>query len=391
MPHLRIAFVTDVIYPFIIGGAQKRIYDFSTHLAKRGHEVHVFGVKWWKGKSEIELDGVVLHGLSQPLYLYTHGRRTIIEPILFSLSLALHAQDFSFDVVDVSEFPLLPCFSMKLATMLTQVPYIITWHEVWGPYWRKYLRNIGYLGSLVERQISMLPNHCIAVSPKIRRGLISIGVEESDITLIPNPLDLDAISKLKATDRRTDLISVGRLIKEKNLDVLIRAVAILAPKHSSLHCDIVGDGPERIRLVKLADELGVSNRIAFMGWISDHAYVLSLMKSAKLFVLPSSREGFSIALAEAKACKLPAIVYSGHDTAAQEMMRDGWDGLLFDHLEPNELASRIDLLLSREGFRQELSENALLGAETFELGKVIPQLESTYSVVCDNFGRSSRS
>src|SRR5437667_5889404 len=84
---LKIALVSDAIYPYNKGGKEKRIYEISTRLAKAGHEVHIYCMKWWKGKSNQRIEnGVYLHAIS-PLYpLYSGQRRSIRQALLFSLA-----------------------------------------------------------------------------------------------------------------------------------------------------------------------------------------------------------------------------------------------------------------------------------------------------------------
>ena len=73
---MKIAFVTDVIYPYIKGGAEKRIHEFSYRL-KEGNEVHVYGIKWRDGPSVLKKDGITYHGVCRPRRLYKNGRRSI--------------------------------------------------------------------------------------------------------------------------------------------------------------------------------------------------------------------------------------------------------------------------------------------------------------------------
>lgn len=387
MSRLKIAFVSDVIYPFIKGGAEKRIYDISTRLARKGHEVHLFGVRWWDGKSPIDLDGVTVHGVCPPLRLYAGARRSLVEPAAFSAALVLHILQFCFDLIDCSEFPFLPCFGAKLAALATNVPLVVTWHEVWGAYWKEYLGKLGHCGSFVERSVASLSDHLIAVSDKVRRDLASIGVNESSISVIPNGIDFESVMKTQASYQAFDLFFAGRLIREKNLDLLVNAIAVLSRKHPSLTCAIVGDGPERNRLIELARQLHVADKIAFLGTFQRHEQVISLLKSSKIFVLPSSREGFSTVLAEAKACKLPAVVYAGAQSAAPEMIQDGRDGLLFYQLEVEELADRIERLLSDEDLRANISDNAFESARRYDIERIIMQVEATYRKVLEEFRR----
>ena len=77
---MKIAYVYDAVYPWVKGGAEKRIYELSRRLAKRGHEVHCYGMKWWPGEDEILKDNVHLHGICPPMPLYSNGKRSISRP-----------------------------------------------------------------------------------------------------------------------------------------------------------------------------------------------------------------------------------------------------------------------------------------------------------------------
>ena len=135
---MKIAYVHDVIYPFVKGGAEKRVMEIATRLAARGHDVHIFGMKYWDGEDVIEREGVHLHGVCASQDLYVDGKRSIKTSVYFSWKL-LRSLEGDFDVIDAQEFPYFPCFSAKLFSILKRTPLVITWHEVWGDYWREYL------------------------------------------------------------------------------------------------------------------------------------------------------------------------------------------------------------------------------------------------------------
>ena len=84
---MKIAYVYDVIYPYVKGGAEKRIWELSKRLARKGHEVHIFGMKFWAGGDVFTNDGVHLHGICEPKELYVEGRRSIKEAIYFARKL----------------------------------------------------------------------------------------------------------------------------------------------------------------------------------------------------------------------------------------------------------------------------------------------------------------
>jgi len=143
---MKIAFVYDAIYPWVKGGAEKRIYELGKRLVEMGNEVHVFGIKWWDGKDIIENEGMVLHGVCGAMELYVNGRRSISEAVIFSIKLLPQLMREKFDIIDVSAFPYFSCFSVKIVSMIRRTPMIITWHEIWKDYWYEYLGWMGILG-----------------------------------------------------------------------------------------------------------------------------------------------------------------------------------------------------------------------------------------------------
>lgn len=144
---MKIAFVYDAVYPWVKGGAEKRIYELGRRLAERGHDVHLFGVKWWDGPGKLQYEGMTLHGVCAPMELYVNGRRSITEAILFALRLFPYLVREKFDLIDASAFPYFSCFSVKLVSIIRRTPVVITWHEVWGDYWYEYLGWRGFFGS----------------------------------------------------------------------------------------------------------------------------------------------------------------------------------------------------------------------------------------------------
>jgi len=127
---MKIAFIYDLIYPYSIGGIEKRNWEIARRLAKKGHSVTLFGTKYWQGENIIHGEGVRLFGVGNRRKLYVNGHRSITEPILFSLELILPLIRERFDIIEVANLPYFPCFSAKLASMLHHSPLVITWYEV---------------------------------------------------------------------------------------------------------------------------------------------------------------------------------------------------------------------------------------------------------------------
>ena len=81
---MEIAYIYDAVYPWVKGGAEKRVYELSQRMARRGHTVHCYGMKWWQGENVIQRDGVHLHGICEPRPLYSGGRRSMKEAAYFA-------------------------------------------------------------------------------------------------------------------------------------------------------------------------------------------------------------------------------------------------------------------------------------------------------------------
>lgn len=347
---MKIAYVYDAIYPYIKGGAEKRIYELSKRLVAGGHEVHWFGVKWWKGKDVILQDGIYLHGVCKVESLYTEeGGRSIKEALIFGYKLLPSLVKEDFDIIDAGNFPYFSCFSSKIASLLKGKPLVITWHEVWGSYWYEYLGAKGFFGKFVEKISTKLPHKHVAVSECTKRGLLALGVDEKKIEVIPNGIDFDAIQKIPPSKKKCDVLFAGRLIREKNVDALIRAVSEIK-KSMPIKCRIIGEGPEKEKLRALSKNLGLQTNVEFLDFMPNYEDLIANMKSSELFVLPSSREGFSIVLLEAMASQTPVIAVESEKSAASEII-NGKNGIL---CSMGELKEKIEEVLTSETLRSSL-------------------------------------
>ncbi|MGZ4906090.1 MAG: glycosyltransferase family 4 protein [Halobacteriota archaeon] len=309
---MKIAYISDVVYPFVKGGAEKRIYEMGKRLAAKD-EVHVFGVKWWKGKSDIELEGAHIHGICKPSDLYIGSRRSFKEALRFAMSLRPILK-YDFDIIDCNQFPYLHCFPAYMISRFDGVGFVITWHEWWGRYWYDYIGAAGIVGALIERATVRVADQIIAVSQNTAENLRRYTTR---VSLVPNGVDTGYIDSIPAAQCDIDALFVGRLIPEKHVDTLIRAV----PPDCRL-C-IIGEGPEKRSLMQLADRQ--RKHVTFASSLS-YSHIIGLMKAAKSLVLPSSREGFGIVALEALACGTPVVTSDVRENAAAGLIDSGENG-----------------------------------------------------------------
>jgi glycosyltransferase involved in cell wall biosynthesis len=341
----RIAFVSDGVYPFNFGGKEKRLHEISKRLVKDGRDVHIYTMKWWDGPKKIKQNGVTLHAISRKYDLYVGERRSIKQGVMFGLA-CFKLLFRRFDLVDVDQIPFFPLYSMRVVCWLRHKKLYASWHEVWGrEHWHEYMGATGTLASWTEQLSFRLPDRIISNSDHTSRRLKAVGVDSSRIRTVPLGVDLDLIFNAPRATQTSDIIYVGRLLEHKNVDVLIKAIARVKKTRPDVTAIIVGDGPERLSLEKLARRLKLLDNLTFYNFVDDHIELYGLMKSSRTLVLPSVREGFGLVVVEANACGLPVITTTHDQNAAKDLIIEGQNGLLAD-ATPEEIAGRLLLILA---------------------------------------------
>jgi glycosyltransferase involved in cell wall biosynthesis len=370
---LRIAFVYDAVYPEISGGVERRIWEISRRLARRGHEVHIFGMQVWTGEKTIIREGVTYHGICRPHPLYRKGKRRISQALLFCWATFFALARERFDIVDCQQFPYTSALAGLFSCRINGSPFLITWHEVWDDYWYDYLGPAGAMGKVLERFLARYPAPAIAVSETTREGLTSLSGRQ-DSVMIPNGIDPAEIDSVPPSPVSSDIVFAGRLIREKHVDVLIEAVRILREQDQALTCVIIGNGPERGLLERLVEEAELVTAISFTGTLPRFEDVVGYMKSSRLFVLPSTREGFGMAVLEALGCGLPVVTIDHPSNAARFLVTEGCGAVC--SLDPRDLSMTIRNVLDDRGKGGDQSRRR---AQEFDWEKIVDLIEEYYS------------
>ena len=381
---MRIAFLYDCVYPYTIGGVERRVHELGRRLAARGHEVHHFGMKFWEGPATIESGGVRIHGVTPASPLYEGGRRAILPAARYAAALLRPLLAGGFDLIDAQQFPYLHCLPAVLAGAVRDVPLVITWHEVWGAYWREYLGGVkGRLGEAAEWAVARLPATAAAVSRTTRDQLAGLGTGRP-IEILPNGIDTRAIASAPPAEGHRDLLYAGRLIPEKRVDLLIGAVPFLLDDFPSISLLVIGDGPERQALQDLASRLGVTDHVTFAGFLPDSAAVTGFMKSASVFVSPSVREGFGMGALEAMACGTPVVTVDHPRNAVVERITPATGRVAAP--APEALAAKIgECLADPSGFREACTSLAA----GYDWDLIVPRAEAFYDGLIAGRRRSS--
>jgi glycosyltransferase involved in cell wall biosynthesis len=166
---------------------------------------------------------------------------------------------------------------------------------------------------------------------------------------------------------------VGRLIKEKHADVLVQAFATLLSGSPGLTLLVLGDGPEREHILALIKDLAIEDRVLLEPFTDSHDEVISLMKSSRVSVIPSTREGFGIAALEALACGLPVVTVDHPDNAISELITN--ETGFRSSLSVDDLACKIQEALSRY---RAMKPACIASAESYDWDRIVDDVESCY-------------
>ena len=353
---MKIGYIYDTIYPDTIGGVEKRIHEIGTRLASRGHEIHLYGMKYWEGPDIIHREGMILHGVFPAMELYTEDRRSILQALRYTYALTPHIFKAELDIVDCQNFPYFPVILVSLISRIKSLRLVVTWHEFWGRYWFTYLGKKGLLGLLIEMVALYLSPVSISVSNLTAEQIHSTGYK-GEITIIPNGIDNATISQASSVQQISDLIFVGRFIPEKHPELVVDAVALLIQDYPDLRCIMVGDGPSYPAIKKRIQKTNLEKTITCTGFVAAYETVLGLMKSSKIFILPSEREGFGIAAIEAIACGLSVVTVDHPRNAASDHVLPGAGYLA--SMDPLDIAAGIRQCLQNRPDPAPLKQYAL--------------------------------
>src|SRR5215213_1056860 len=213
------------------------------------------------------------------------------------------------------------------------------------------------IGGPIERWGEHFAEAVLVITPRLRGLLLSNGVEENRLHLIPpgvNPSLFEGPFEDPFEGMgRPRVLFVGRLAPQKGVRALVAAAALI--EHPSAQVLLVGDGPEREALERDAERIGVDDRVRFLGFFA-HDRLPAAMAHADLLVLPSVYEELGTVLLEAMYAGLPIV--ASRTGGIPDVIEDGSNGLLVEPGDPEALARAIDRVFAERALAYRLSEGA---------------------------------
>jgi glycosyltransferase involved in cell wall biosynthesis len=237
---------------------------------------------------------------------------------------------------------------------------------------------IGWMGGYYNLKYFTTADYLIGVTPRIRDHIVEHGVAPQRAfvchTFGTMP-DAPAVSRssLRVPQDALLLLTLSRLHPKKGIDTAIRALAQLP----NAHLCVAGDGPEQAKYETLARELGLSERVHFLGWRNDRK---ALLEVCDICLLPSRYEPFGTVIAEAWSMRRPLVAALAD--GARQYVRDNENGAVFPIDDERALAQRIVQIAGDPAFAARLVEQGYRDYERrFSRDIVIDQLLDIYRTV----------
>ena len=270
MRRLRVAIVTDALYPWHKGGKEIRYQRLLSRLPEYDMDVVVYSMKWWGTAPEPVINArgsLTYKSICPRIDLYRESRRSFLQAFLFAFS-TLRLLTRKFDVIEADHMPYLQLVPLRVVAWVRRVPLVLTWHEVWDrDGWRTYLGRAGVVGAMLERMCVRFPDAIVTVSDGTAEKLMSIGAKGDRLHVVSSTLDFDELDRTEPSLLAPELIFIGRLINHKNANLAIEATAILRERGYDVHLGVVGVGPEESRLKDQVERLGLHDCVVFHGAI----------------------------------------------------------------------------------------------------------------------------
>lgn len=197
-----------------------------------------------------------------------------------------------------------------------------------------------YYKNAVEYSINN-SDHVVAQSTNTKKNVNKYYNANNDINVIPlpyEPYEFKEVPReeLGLEEDKTYVISVGRLVERKGYKYLIEAISMIGDQ--DVEALIIGSGPLREKLEKKAEEVGVSDRVHFLGYVEE-AEKFQYLDNADIYVLSSVHEGFGIVLQEAMQVGLPIV--ATNNGGQTDLVKHGDNGLLINPADSGELCEAV--------------------------------------------------
>jgi glycosyltransferase involved in cell wall biosynthesis len=358
--EFRIAIATELFSPHI-GGQENRYYELSAHLAKLGHGVHIYTLRFRKDLPKEEKSGrVFIHRYAYVKNYVKPGSRNVLGVARYAFETTAKLSSASFDVVLFNQWPL---FHIALAEPVCQCITLIDWCEIW----------LEGLVNAIQRGIARLPDAHMTVCPSTRSWLTeTCKIDANKVEEIPSGVNTKLYTSELNEKESGRILYVGRVVPHKHVDILVDAVRITRETCPEVTLDIVGDGSSYQRLKEKIK--GCEDFITLHGYLPEREKI-DLLKRAWVLALLSEREGFPRVVAEAMASGTPIITADFPGNGAKDIVQRYNSGVVATP-SPQVVSRCFIEMLKNEELWKSFADKAIQGAESLDWNVIVRRLEA---------------
>lgn len=221
--------------------------------------------------------------------------------------------------------------------------------------------------------------HTVVLTEKTYQDYIQLfKIKKEKLSIIYNYVECPSASIYKVSSKK--IISIGRMTPEKGMDLLIQVASIVLNRHSDWSWNVYGGGPLLLQMRKTTQELHLDKQLFFLGNVENAA---QNMNECSICVLPSYREGLPLVLIEALKNLLPAVSFD-IETGPRDIIVNGQTGFLISPYRVEEMAEKIEQLISSEDLRMKMSDNCKIQSNKFDKVGIVEQWEKFIIAMQEN-------
>lgn len=327
---MRTVIAYDCLFPQTAGGAERWYRTLAERLASQGASVTYLTRRQWEGDAP-QVDGVAVVEVMGPADLYrADGTRRMLPPLRFGWGVfrwsVRHRRDV--DAMHLANFPFFSLLAARAALAGTGVEVFVDWLEIWPlSFWTGYVGPFaGAAGAAIQRLCIALTPHAFVFLDENADRLRRHGYR-GDVTVLPGLLPVTHAHPRRSGRAPEPPVAffVGRHVRDKGVRLLPAVLAEARRSLPQLRLVVAGDGPERPVVEAELRRLGLDEGVRLTGTVDDEE-LLELMAHASCTVVPSSREGYGLAVVESTSLGTPVVVAANPENLAIGHVVDGVNG-----------------------------------------------------------------
>jgi len=338
-----ICFFYDADYQSNKAGGEKRLFMIANNAMSEGFKVKWVCFNYWKESSFSHHEFGIKHigVIPKPNFYNNQGNRNKKEPILYLINCFLCIPYFLKSKKWIlGQWPMVHIIPLVLLGLFFQKKIYVEWWETLEQQWFK--RGIaGRIGSVIEYlTLKMSSFVTFVVDCESERELLLAKNPKAKVEMVPNGVDINFF-KGGSKDYKFDFVSICRLKNHKRVDLLINATRkfIDDTGKNNIRVAIIGEGPEKEKLINLTKSLKLENNITFYGYIENYEDAVSILLASKIGVLTTIAGGKgSVVISELFAAELPVIAIGSDEGIDPRYIKESVNGYITKSISSEELA-----------------------------------------------------